>query len=229
MYNPHSDESPFNSLPPVVVLLAMVIAAVEIVLQAGESGFVGGPTAVGWRLTAFEDYAFLPGVWDAMREAGLYPSHHMLRFVTYPFLHGSFTHAAFAVVIVLALGKAVGEVFSAPAFLAVFFLSSIFGALVYGTLVSVNAPLIGAFPGGYGLIGAFTFLLWTQLTAVGANAMRAFTLIGVLLLFQLIFGVLFGAGYDWIADVAGFVAGFLMSFIVSPGGWARVLEKLRRR
>lgn len=229
MYNPHADESPFNSLPPVVVLLAMVIAAVEIVLQAGESGFVGGPAAVGWRLVAIEDYAFLPGVWDYMLDAGVFPLEQLQRFVTYLFLHGSFTHAAFAVVIVLALGKAVGEVFSVAAFLGVFFLSAIFGALVYGTLVSVNAPLYGAFPGAYGLIGAFTFLLWTRLTAVGENSMRAFTLIGVLLLFQLIFGVLFGAGYDWIADVAGFVAGFLLSFVLSPGGWARVLEKLRQR
>ncbi len=228
MYNPHADESPFNSIPPVVVLLAIVIAAVEIVFQAGETGFVGGPQAVGWRIAAFEDYGFLPGVWDYMREVGLYPPEHLMRFVTYAFLHGSFFHAAFAVVIVLAIGKAVGEVFSTAAFLAVFFLSSIFGALVYGTLISANVPLIGAFPGAYGLIGAYSFLLWVSLARVGANAMQAFTLIGVLLLFQLIFGVLFGAGYDWIADVAGFVAGFLLSFLVSPGGWGRVMAKLRR-
>lgn len=228
MHNPHADESPFNAVPAVVVALAMVIAAVEIVLQAGESGLAGGPQAVGWRLAALEDYGFLPAVWEFMRSTGQFPSEQMLRFVTYPFLHGSFTHAAFAVVIVLAIGKAVGEIFAAWAVLVVFFVSAAFGALVYGELVSVNAPLIGAYPGGYGLIGAFTFLLWVQLAAVGANTMRAFTLIGILLAFQLVFGIFFGAGYDWIADVAGFVAGFLLSFLVSPGGWARVVAKLRR-
>lgn len=151
-----------------------------------------------------------------------------MRFITFPFIHGSFTHAAFAIVIVLAIGKAVGEIFSSVAFLAVFFLSSVFGAVVYGTLVSVNAPLIGGYPGAYGLIGAFTFLLWVNLAAVGANSMRAFSLIGVLLGIQLVFGILFGAGLDWIADVAAFVAGFGLSFVLSPGGWSRVLEKLRR-
>lgn len=229
MHHPNADENPFNALPPIVIVLALAIAAVEICFQAGESGFIGGPQAVGWRLAAIEDYGFLPAVWEYMVQNGIFPFEHLARLVTYPFVHASFTQAVFAVVIVLAVGKAVGEIFSAPAFLAVFFLSSIIGALVYGSLVSANVPLFGAFPGAYGMIGAFTFLLWVNLAAVGANSMRAFTLIGVLLLFQLVFGVFFGAGYDWIADVAGFAAGFGLSFVVSPGGWNRVLGKLRQR
>ncbi|MEM9582822.1 MAG: rhomboid family intramembrane serine protease [Pseudomonadota bacterium] len=229
MYNPNADESPFNALPPVVVGIAMVMAAVEIVLQLGESGMAGGPGAIGWRLAALEDYAFLPPVWEFMLANNIFPLEHMIRFITYPFIHGSFTHAIFAVVIVLAIGKAVGEVFSSLAFLAVFFFSSIFGALVFATLAPQETWLFGGYPGAYGLIGAFTFLLWVNLASVGANSMRAFTLIGILLAVQLVFGVLFGAGLDWIADVAGFVAGFLLSFIVSPGGWARVVAKLRKR
>lgn len=225
MYNPNADESPFNALPRVVIVLALAMGLVELVLQAGQSGMFGAPP----RITVYEDFAFLPGIWDYMRSNGQYPVSELLRFVTYPFLHGSFTHAVFAIVIVLAIGKAVGEVFSSIAFLVVFFGASIFGALVYGSIISVNAPLIGGYPGGYGLIGAFTFLLWVNAAAVGANELRAFTLIGFLLGIQLVFGVLFGAGYDWIADVAGFVAGFGLSFLVSPGGWARVKAKLRQR
>jgi membrane associated rhomboid family serine protease len=79
------------------------------------------------------------------------------------------------------------------------------------------------------LIGGFTFLLWVNLAAVGANKYRAFSLIGFLLAIQLLFGLLFGGGYEWVADVAGFAAGFLLSFVVSPGGWGRVLDKIRQR
>ena len=43
------------------------------------------------------------------------------------------------------------------------------------------------------------------------------------------FGLLFGGGWDWVADLAGFATGFLLSFVVSPGGWARVREKIRQR
>ncbi|EPX81549.1 rhomboid family intramembrane serine protease [Litoreibacter arenae] len=229
MYNENADASPFNVLPPVVIALAAILAGVEIIFQAGESGLVGGAGAVGWRLGALEDYAFFGPIWAQMLEKSYFPLEHMQRFVTYPFVHGSFTHAAFAVVIVLAIGKAVGEVFSAVSFIAVFMVSSIVAALVYALLTDTQQPLFGAYPGAYGLIGAFTFLLWVNLAAVGANSMRAFSLIGFLMLFQLVFGLLFGGGYDWVADVAGFVAGFLLSFVVSPGGWGRVLAKLRKR
>lgn len=229
MYNPNADQSPFNALPPVVVGLAMVIAAVEIVFQLGATGFVGDASAIGWRLNGLRDYAFFASVWERMVELGQFPVEHMLRFVTYPFIHGDFLHATFAVVIVLAIGKAVGEVFSPLAFLAVFFVSAILGALIFAAVTWTDAPLYGAYPGAYGLIGAFTFLLWVQLAAVGADQMRAFTLIGFLMAFQLVFGLLFGSDLTWVADIAGFAVGFGLSFIVSPGGWARVLAKLRNR
>ncbi|RLJ59439.1 rhomboid family protein [Litoreibacter meonggei] len=229
MYNENADASPFNALPPVVIALAAVIAFIEVIFQAGGSGLIGGAQAVGWRLTALEDYSFFGPIWEAMLEKRYFPIEHMQRFVTYPFIHGNFTHAAFAVVIVLAIGKAVGEVFSTLSFIAVFMVSSIFAALIFALVTNTQRPLFGAYPGAYGLIGAFTFLLWVNLAAVGANSMRAFTLIGFLMAFQLVFGLLFGGGYDWVADVAGFVVGFLMSFLVSPGGWARVLTKMRQR
>ncbi|MEP3346532.1 MAG: rhomboid family intramembrane serine protease [Litoreibacter sp.] len=229
MYHENADASPFNALPPVVVALAVILAGVEVIFQAGASGLVGGAQGIGWRVIALQDYSFFGPIWMQMLDKSYYPMEHMQRFVTYPFVHGSFTHAAFAVVIVLAIGKAVGEVFSALSFIAVFMGSSIVAALVYATLIDTSQPLIGAYPGAYGLIGAFTFLLWVNLAAVGANSMRAFSLIGFLMLFQLVFGLLFGGGHDWVADVAGFVVGFSMSFIVSPGGWGRVLAKMRQR
>jgi len=54
-------------------------------------------------------------------------------------------------------------------------------------------------------------------------------LIGFLMGIQLVFGLLFGGNRDWVADLAGFVAGFGLSFVVSPGGWGRVVDRLRRR
>ena len=60
--------------------------------------------------------------------------------------------------------------------------------------------------------------------------MRAFTLIGMLLLFQLVFGILFQDGsLTWIAEVAGFISGFLLSFLLIPGGMERIRQQLRQR
>jgi membrane associated rhomboid family serine protease len=220
---------PLNPLPPIIWLLALPIIAMEVVVGLGASGLVGGAQAVGWRLQAMEMFVFSPDLMRRMVELHQYPPEQMMRLVTYPLVHGNFTHALFVLVLLLALGKMVGEVFRWWAVVAVFFSASIVGALAYTAIPTVHAPLFGGYPAVYGLIGAFTFLLWVNLAAVGANKYRAFSMIGFLLGIQLLFGVLFGGGWDWVADLAGFATGFLLSFVVSPGGWQRVREKLRQR
>ncbi len=228
MREPHQ-ENPFNALPPVVVVLVLSLFAVELGLQLGERGLAGGPAAVGWRLELMQRFAVLGPVFEQMWTLNLWPAEHLLRLVAYPFVHGNFTHMLFAVVFILALGKMVGEVFAWWAVLAVFFGASVFGALVFAYALDTSQPLIGAYPGAYGLIGAFTFLLWTRLTVTGGPQSRAFALIGFLMAIQLIFGLLFGGGLDWVADLAGFAAGFALSFVVSPGGMARTFSRLRQR
>ena len=220
--------SPFNTLPPVVVALAVVIFGVEVILNLGARGIFGGQEAVGWRLWALQNYAVPGALLEEMTSKSLYEPQFLIRYVTYSFIHYTLTHMLFVVVFLLALGKMVGEVFKAWAVLLVFFGASIAGALVYG-LMGDTSVLTGGYPAVFGLIGAFTYLLWIDLAAKGANKYRAFSLIGFLLFIRLIFGVLFGASLDWIAELVGFATGFGLSFLVSPGGWDRVLIKLRQR
>jgi membrane associated rhomboid family serine protease len=223
------NESPFNSIPPVVLALAVVIFGIELAFQAGARGYAGGPEAVGWRLAAWQSYAFSGDIFDWMLANNQWPLDQVVRLVTYPFIHANFTHVLFVLVFLLALGKMVGEIFSALAVLVVFFGSAIAGALVYALVLDTPQPLVGGFPAVYGLIGAFTFLLWVKLALGGGPQARAFTLIGFLMGIQLVFGLLFGGGKDWVADLAGFVAGFGLSFLVSPGGLSRVVDRLRQR
>jgi rhomboid protease GluP len=157
-----------------------------------------------------------------------FPPEHLLRFLTYPLIHGGFVHAAFVVVFILAIGKMVAEVFSPRLRRDLLGLGD-FGALAYVVLLDSPFPLIGGYPGVYGLIGAFTFLMWVDAGMRGESQMRAFGLIGALLAIQIIFGVIQGDFGNVVADLAGFVAGFLLSFIVSPGGWQRALNRLRQR
>lgn len=224
---PGSHSGPVNPLPPVVIVLFVAIMGIEAVFTLGARGLIGGPQAIGWRLGAMQEHAFFAEVFHWMLDSGRWPLEHLARFVTYPFVHGNFTHALFAGAMVLALGKFVGEVFRGWAVAAVFFGASIGGALVYGLFLRNGMPLIGAFPGVYGLIGAFTYLLWLRLGQEGAPQARAFSLIAFLMGIQLVFGILFGGSKDWIADLAGFACGFGLSFAVSPGGFARIRERLR--
>ena len=223
------DRSPINPLPPVVSALAIVIAGVELILNLASRGILGGRQGVGWRVEAIQDYGAYDALIERMWAMGGACAADVTRLVTYGFVHFSFMHALMAVVLLLALGKIVGETFNPWSVLAIWVVSAVAGALVWSAAVDTDGPLFGAYPSVYGLVGAFTFMLWARLGGLGARRMRAFTLIGFLLLFQLVFGLLFGGDYGWIADVAGFAAGFLLSFLVSPGGWRRALERMRQR
>ncbi|SHH31554.1 rhomboid family intramembrane serine protease [Cognatishimia maritima] len=222
-----NNSSPFNALPPVIAALAIVIIGVEIIFYAGSTGLVGGQEAIGWRLMAVQKFAYSPDIFAWMWQSGNWPSEHLVRIFSYLFLHGNFTHALFGAVIVLALGKMVGEVFHPLAVLLVFFVSGAIGAVVYTAIWPEPVTLIGSYPGAYGFIGAFTFLLWIRLRVGGDNQMRAFSLIAMLLAIQLVFGALFGSNGDWIADLAGFGTGFAMSFFLVPGGWSRIRAMIR--
>lgn len=221
--------SPVNPLPPVIVALFLLMMGIEAIFQLGARGLVGGADAIGWRVLAVRGYGINSDIATWMVQSGRYPPEYLKRFVSYLFIHASFTHALFAGAMLLALGKFVGEVFSQWATLLLFLGSAVAGAVVYGLLSGQQLMLVGAFPGVYGLIGGFTFLMWLKLGQMGAQQARAFSLIGFLLGIQLIFGFLFGSNAEWLADIGGFAFGFLFSFFLSPGGWARIREKIRHQ
>ncbi|MFT5065467.1 MAG: membrane associated rhomboid family serine protease [Yoonia sp.] len=223
------NEPAVNPIPPVVIVLCLIVVLVELVLSAAAAGMIGGPQGIGWRLNAMQDYGFSPVVLDRVISVGDYSLDLMKRFVTYGFVHASFTQALFAAALLLALGKFVGDVFSGGAVLLVVFGSMIFGAVVFGVIAEGTTPLLGIYPAVYGLIGAYTYLIWLRLGASGQNQLKAFQLIGFLLGLQLVFGLLFGSSPVWIAELAGFVFGFTVSTVAAPGGWAALVTKLRER
>lgn len=219
--------SPVNPVPPLVVALVLTFVGLEAAFSLGARGLLGGPEAIGWRSYAIQNYGFSNRAFSWMLENQTLRSDYLIRFVSYPFIHANLTHALFASVMTLALGKFVGERMAQWAVLVLFFGSAMLGALAYGLVLPDGPGLIGAFPGVYGLIGGFTYLMWLRLGEMGAQQARAFTLIGVLLTLQLVFGLLFGAGTTWVADVAGFAFGFGLSFMLAPGGFGKLRAKIR--
>lgn len=226
--NPHI-EPPFNPLPWVVWALALPMVALEAVFSAAEAGLIGGVQGIGWRVAALEQYAVWPAYWRQQWQAGAFDAELLIRFVSFPFMHITPTHAMFAIVILLAMGKFVGDVFRPLSVAAVYLVSGAVGALVFASMPSIDVPLMGAYPGDYGLIGAFTYVLWIGGAGTGLRQYRAFSMIGFLLVVQLLFGLLFGGGPEWVADLTAFAAGFAMSFVLAPGGFARLRDMMRQR
>lgn len=228
------NESPFNPLPMVVWLIALPVIATEAVFGLGSLGLIGGAEGAGLRLSGLQKSAYAPEMVQRMWQTGKVDWAQIYRLLSYPFVHYSLTQALFVLVFTLALGNMVARAFRPWAVIAIYLGSAVGGALIYTFAMSFMqgrpAPLIGGYPSVYGLVGAFTFLLWTKLEEANANRLRAFTLIGALLLFQLVFAIAFGgAGYGWIAEIAGFCIGFSLSFLLIDGGVARAVRQLRRR
>lgn len=235
---PGYDESPLNPVPAVVWALVLPMIACEALFGLAQLGFVGGgaPGAgLAMRQIAVERSAYIPELVLRLWQMRVFLLDQSWRVLTYSFVHLSLMHAVFVIVFCLALGNLIANVFRPWAVLVLFFGSAIGGALVYTLAVAllpqVNfQPLIGGYPAVYGFVGAFTFLLWMRLGQENVNRMRAFSLIGMLLAFQLFFGILFQTGdRTWVAEVAGFATGFLLSFLVVPGGIARVMAHIRSR
>ncbi|MGR3435997.1 MAG: rhomboid family intramembrane serine protease [Shimia sp.] len=219
------DPAPFNALPPLVWALAAALMLPELVFQLASAGVLGGPSGIGWRVGAIEDFGFFPRAVAYMIETRTAPPDWLMRFVTYPFVHGGMLHALFVGAFVLALGKFVGEAMGGLVVVVTFLAASVGGALLYGLFVNGAAPLIGGFPGAYGLIGAFSFLFMLKLEEKGANQLGAFRLIGLLMAIQLVFGALFGGPPTWVADLAGAALGFAVAAAFMPGSW---LGRIRR-
>jgi membrane associated rhomboid family serine protease len=222
-------EAPVNPLPPAVVAVFLSVAGVEAVLSLGEAGLLGGPGAVGWRLGLIRDYGFSGDIFDWMVANGRYPPDQLLRLITYPFIHLGFSHALFGIVLLLALGKLVSEAMGQWAFTVMFFGSAFLGAGAYAVVLDDPTWLSGAYPGVYGLIGGYSFVLWRRLEGSGSGQYRAFSLIAVLMGLQLIWGMLFETGTLWLAELFGFFTGFGLSFVLAPGEWDKLRALVQRR
>jgi membrane associated rhomboid family serine protease len=232
MYDDNLNAPPLNPLPWVVVLLSCLVGGVELIFQAAEAGFIGGPEGIGWRLWAVQNYAFSDNIFDWMRLTGQHPVQHIVRFFSYTFIHQTMTHAIFAVVFILALGKFVAEVLHPVAVLVIFFASGAIGAAAYSVFLDEQFAMIGAYPAIYGLIGAFTWLRFTTLQDEGENGLRAFNLIIFFMAIALIYKFLFGGSNDWLAELVGFCVGFGLGVVLGPDGKLRLqmlLAQFRRR
>lgn len=219
-------ESPLNPLPAVIWVLAAALALPEIAFLVGG---LAGNSPEAMRINAVQLAAWIPDL-ALNRTLAMQNGEQFYRLLTYSFVSVSGMGTLFALAFTLALGKAVASVFSQWAVAALFLVPAIGGALVYTAFAALpgqpRLALIGGFPAAYGLIGAFTWLLWMRLRASGDRPARAFLLIGTLVLFQLAFAVLNRSlPRDIVAEFAGFAIGFFLSFIVAPGGWRRLRHR----
>lgn len=222
--------SPFNPLPGPVWLLLLAVLCIEAVLWAGSAGLIGGQQAVGWRIETIQRFGFSSPIQDWMVQSAHFPTAHLLRYLTFGYVHGSPAHALFGAVLIAALGKMVAESFGAARFLVLALGVPMLAAMIYGAVLGADQRgwLFGAMPMVFVLVGAFTWIKWREAGGDPALRQRAFGMIAVLMAARLGFGLLVESGPAWIAEVAGFGLGFALSALVlGPGSWTRLRARLR--
>ena len=203
-----------NPLPPVILVITLLLVLVEIIFQIEEVGILSSFSNEITRNNVIVNYAFFGALQDWMINNLSFKWSFIFRYFTFPFIHFNFLQTVIAIVMFLALGKMVCEVYDGFLFLILFISSSFCGAFFYGLLLNDQFPLVGAFPAIYGLIGAYTYIQWVSMKFLGARSVNAFTLIAVLLSIQIIFKVVFNGSNDWLADLFGFLTGFVFASLL---------------
>ncbi len=151
--------------------MALPLIGVELAIQLQSAGLLGAGAAMGWREAMFRHVMLLPEMLRLQWETGGHPTDELYRLVSYALVHASFSDTLFATVLFLALGKAVGEILHWWAMLVVVLCALVAGGLAYGLLIpGMKAPLVGAYPAVYGLIGAFTSLIFSNLARGSGQA-----------------------------------------------------------
>ena len=209
------NNSLINPLPLIILIITLILILTELIFQLSKASVMFGESGQILRNNVIIQYAFYGSLQDWMLNNGILRWEFAIRYFTYPFVHLSFMQTLIATVMFLALGKMVCEIYNGLLFFALVFASSVSGAFFYGLILDDQFPLTGLFPVIYGLIGAYTYILWISLRSVGAKSANAFTLVAVLLGIQILFKFLFNGTNDWIADLFGFLTGFLFAFLTN--------------
>ena len=143
-----------NPIPTSILLIFFGIILVEAFLIFGFGGPLGKTETTIERLTLVQNYGVPPNLATWMFETGNFSIDYVSRFIVYPFINLSGLSVVFAAVLLLALGKMVGEFFSSFSVILIWLLSTFFAAFFYSISATDEQILVGSFPGVYGFVGA---------------------------------------------------------------------------
>jgi membrane associated rhomboid family serine protease len=179
-----------NPLPPAVIVLFLAVVIGEAYIAGAEAQLWGQFDA---RVGLIRQFAFFPEGFERALAAGIWQPELFWRMLTYPFVHAAIMQSILASVLILALGKFVGEILGNTAVFAIFGISSVCAALGYAQFTSSTYPLFGGYPPAYGLIGGFSFVLFSRAEGLLSHQLRAFRMLGLLMAINISFS-LFSSG-----------------------------------
>ena len=131
-----------NPIPTSILLIFFGIILVEAFLIFGFGGPLGKTETTIERLTLVQNYGVPPNLATWMFETGNFSIDYVSRFIVYPFINLSGLSVVFAAVLLLALGKMVGEVFTSFSVILIWLLSTFFAAFFYSISATDEQVLV---------------------------------------------------------------------------------------
>ena len=198
---------------PAVWALAALATGVEAVLWGAEAGLWGSP---GWRLVAYHDGAFLPGLLGNWRPN--HPLQPYAMWLTYALIHEGPGHLLGNMVLLVALGGRVAERLGQWGLVALWALSAVGGAAAFAAIGPAGASVVGASGAVHGLVGAW--LAWEAMDrrALGLGvAPVAWAALGVAAL-NLAVWAAEGGRLAWEAHAGGLAAGWAAAWLAARLG-----------
>jgi Uncharacterized membrane protein (homolog of Drosophila rhomboid) len=204
--------SPIANRPaPVVLGVAGLCALFEIAFTIADLPMVD---FMALRRSAMVYGAFWPGLLQGWEP--VFPGQQATMFVTYAFLHGSFLHMLFNMLILIALGREAVARLGQGGFLLAFIVSSVGGAAAYALLNGSGAPMLGASGAVFGFFGMQVYWDVQVRRARGMSLDQPIRLVIGLVVMNVLLWALVAGMLAWEAHLGGFVAGLALARIVTP-------------
>ena len=196
-----------------LIALAVFLAAIELVLQAGDAGLLGVPRM---RALAYEYFGFWPGIlsgWTAN-----YPLQPWAMFLTYAFLHGGLMHLGVNLLTLWSLGREVMDRVGPWGFAAIYVLSMLGGAIGFALLGHGFRPMVGASGALFGLAGAFLAWNYVDRFTHSLGLWPVARAVALLIALNIILYYAMDRLLAWETHLGGFVAGWVVAMLVDPLG-----------
>ncbi len=216
----------YKPLPPSLILLVGVIAAIELVLSAADAGLLADPTL---RARLLRTGAF----WTQLLhgETPIFAAQPYTMFLSHALLHGGFAHMAMNMVMLLALGRFVSDRYGPGVILPLFFVGAVAGGAAYGLLASGGAPMVGASGADFAFIGVWSVWDYRRHRAAGVPPNPVYTRIAVLAGLNVVMFFWLDGMLAWEAHLGGFIAGCVYGFVLEgreSAGARRARAEARR-
>jgi membrane associated rhomboid family serine protease len=189
---------------PFTLGVLVICAAIELVLQLADFGFLGTPRL---RLAAYTYGGFWPGLLDDWRPN--FAAQPVLMFLTYSVFHGGLLHFLVNMITLLSLGAAVSDRAGTGRYAAIYVASILGGAVVYALLAPDYSPMVGASGALFGLVGALTVWDAVERRALRLTLMPVLKVVAYLVVMNLVLWWAMDGQLAWQTHLGGFVAGAL--------------------